>query len=299
MRIGIDLGGTKIEGIALNDDGTELLRYRIDCPRHSYQDTIEAIASIVNHLEQSTQKKGTVGIGIPGAISTQTGLVKNANSVWLNGMPLKSDIESRLNRKVRIENDANCLVVSEAVDGSAQGYGLVFGVIVGTGCGGGLFVRGQSIIGLNAIAGEWGHNPLPWPKPSELPGPECYCGKNGCIETWLSGTGFARDHHDHTNDLITAKEIANLIEQEDPKAIQSIERYEDRMARSLASLINIFDPDAIVLGGGMSNISRIYHTVPKLWQKYAFSDKIDTRLLPPKYGDSSGVRGAAWLWNNH
>jgi len=299
MRIGIDLGGTKIEGIALDEDGTELLRYRIDSPQGIYEQTIDAIASVVGYLEKSMQRSGSVGIGIPGAISSQTGLVKNANSVWLIGKPLKADLESRLDRTIRIENDANCFVVSEATDGAAKGCQVVFGVIVGTGCGGGLYVNGRSVIGCNAIAGEWGHNPMPWPQPDELPGPECYCGQNGCIETWISGTGLARDHRNHNpNDSITAKEIANRISHNEPTALASIKRYEDRMARSLAHLINIFDPEVIVLGGGMSNVERLYETVPQLWEPYVFSDAVETRLVPPLHGDSSGVRGAAWLWND-
>lgn len=298
MRIGIDLGGTKIESIALNDAGQELIRKRIKAPQGSYQNTLKAIVNLISDIETETQLKGTVGIGIPGTISPQTGLVKNANSTWLIGQPLKKDLESLLKRNIRIENDANCFVVSEASDGAAKDAELVFGVIIGTGTGGGIYIRGQSVIGANAIAGEWGHNPLPWPTKDELPGRNCYCGKQGCIETWLSGTGFANDHKDFNklDKLIIAKEIVLLAENGDKKAQASLQRYEERLAKSLASIINIIDPDVIVLGGGMSNIQSLYINVPKLWDKYVFSDHVTTKLVSPKYGDASGVRGAAWLW---
>ncbi len=298
MRIGIDLGGTKIEGIALDDSGDELIRKRIDAPQGNYQNTLNAIVELVSYIESETQFKGSVGIGIPGSISPKSGLVKNANSVWLIGHALKSDLESLLKRDIRIENDANCFVVSEATDGAAKNASVVFGVIIGTGTGGGIYVRGQSIIGANAIAGEWGHNPLPWPTAEELPGRNCYCGKQGCIETWLSGPGFANDHQS-TNKLattISAKEIVLLAGDGDQPAQASIQRYEKRLAKSLASIINVIDPDVIVLGGGMSNIQRLYSNVPKLWDEYVFSDHVTTKLVPPKHGDSSGVRGAACLW---
>jgi len=297
MRIGIDLGGTKIEGIALDDAGEELFRKRISSPQGDYQNTLNAIVELVKEIEKTTQDKGTVGIGIPGTISPQTGLVKNSNSTWLIGQALKTDLESLLQRKIRIENDANCFVVSEATDGAAKDAEIVFGVIIGTGTGGGVFVRGRSIVGANAIAGEWGHNPLPWPTQQELPGRECYCGKHGCIETWLSGRGFEKDHQ-LTNELthpVQAKEIVLLAEKGDKTAQASLQRYEERLAKSLASIINIIDPDVIVLGGGMSNIQRLYNNVPKLWNEYVFSDHVNTKLVPPKHGDSSGVRGAAWL----
>ena len=298
MRIGIDLGGTKIEGIALDDVGNELFRKRISSPQGDYQNTLNAITDLVNEIENVTQTTGTVGVGIPGMISPQTDLVKNANSTWLIGHPLKADLESLLQRKIRIENDANCFVVSEATDGAAKGAEIVFGVIIGTGTGGGVFVRGQSIIGANAIAGEWGHNPLPWPTQKELPGRDCYCGKQGCIETWLSGPGFEKDHQ-LTNKLthpILAKEIVLLAEKGDETTQASLQRYEERLAKSLASIINIIDPDVIVLGGGMSNIRSLYKNVPKLWGNYVFSDQVSTQLVSPRHGDSSGVRGAAWLW---
>lgn len=299
MRIGIDLGGTKIEGIALDDAGQELFRQRIDAPQGNYKNTLTAIVSLVTNIESATKLTGTVGMGIPGAMAPETELVKNANSVWLIGQPLKHDLESLLNRKVRIENDANCFVVSEATDGAAKGAEVVFGVIIGTGTGGGIVVRGQSIVGANAIAGEWGHNPLPWPADDELPGRKCYCGKKGCIETWLSGPGFAADHILMNNlDSITAKEIVSLALKGDELAQASLARYETRLAKSLASIINVLDPDVIVLGGGMSNIQRLYENVPKIWDKYVFTNHVTTRLVPPLHGDSSGVRGAAWLWPN-
>lgn len=297
MRIGIDLGGTKIEAIALDAAGNELFRKRIDSPQNSYQNTLNAITKLINEIEIITKTTGTVGIGIPGTISPQTGLVKNANSTWLIGQPLKTDLELALKRKIRIENDANCFVVSEATDGSAKDAEIVFGVIIGTGTGGGIFIRGQSIIGENAIAGEWGHNPLPWPTDNELPGRSCYCGKKGCIETWLAGPSFVADHNQYNNtEDKTAKEIINKANSGNKESQLSLQRYELRLAKSLASIINIIDPNVIVLGGGMSNIQRLYRNVPKLWEDYVFSDQVKTKLLPPKHGDSSGVRGAAWLW---
>lgn len=297
MRIGIDLGGTKIEAIALDAAGNELFRKRIDSPQNSYQNTLNAITKLINEIEIITKATGTVGIGIPGTISPQTGLVKNANSTWLIGQPLKTDLELALKRKIRIENDANCFVVSEATDGSAKDTEIVFGVIIGTGTGGGIFIRGQSIIGENAIAGEWGHNPLPWPTDNELPGRSCYCGKKGCIETWLAGPSFVADHNQYNNtEDKTAKEIINKANSGNKESQLSLQRYELRLAKSLASIINIIDPNVIVLGGGMSNIQSLYSNVPKLWEDYVFSDQVKTKLLPPKHGDSSGVRGAAWLW---
>ena len=298
MRIGIDLGGTKIESIALDNSGEELHRQRIDTPQGDYRATIDAIVTLVQLLETETRQTGTVGLGIPGAISPTTDLVKNANSTWLIGKPLHRDLEQALSRPIRIENDANCFVVSEATDGAARGADVVFGVIIGTGTGGGIYVRGKEITGINAIAGEWGHNPLPWPTADEYPGRECYCGKPGCIETWLSGPGFSCDHQIHGGKGNTAKDIVILAEQGDEIANASLQRYEDRMARALATIINIIDPDMIVLGGGMSNLTRLYSNVPKLWGKYVFSDQVTTKLVPPLHGDSSGVRGAAWLWNS-
>ena len=297
MRIGIDLGGSKIEAIALDNHGQERFRQRIDAPQDNYPNTLAAITALVQRAEKETAATATVGLGIPGTISPQTGLVKNANSTWLIGHPLKQDLESSLQREVRIENDANCFVVSEATDGAARGDKIVFGVIVGTGTGGGICVNGHSLVGANAIAGEWGHNPLPWPGADESPGAECYCGKRGCIETWLSGPGFARDHQRHSGQIQTPPAIVQQAQQGNEHALASLQRYEERMARALASVINIIDPDTIVLGGGMSRIERLYRQVPQRWERYIFSDHVTTRLLPPVHGDASGVRGAAWLWD--
>jgi fructokinase len=320
VRIGIDLGGTKIAAIAL-DDSTELVRLRIDTPRGDYGATLEAIRLLVTGIERTTGQRGSVGIGIPGTVSRQTGLVKNANSVWLIGRPLQSDLEARLERPVRIANDANCFVVSEATDGAAADADVVFGVIVGTGTGGGIAVRGGQVIGEHGIAGEWGHNPLPWMRDDERPGPSCYCGRSGCIETFLSGPGLARDYQQHTGRVLTAEQIAaragGSTTQDppdqsggsrgqdlpyEPEADQALARYEDRMARALASIINVLDPQVIVLGGGLSNIARLYANVPRLWGAHVFAagasdEAIRTRLVPAKHGDASGVRGAAWLWN--
>ncbi len=296
MRIGIDLGGTKIEGIMLDHAGNEQQRLRIDAPQGSYDNTLQAITDLVAQLEGDSDSPASVGIGIPGTLSPATGLVKNANSTWLIGHALKEDLQQQLQREIRIENDANCFVTSEATDGAARDADIAFGVIIGTGTGGGVFVRGKSIIGCNAVAGEWGHNPLPWATADELPGAACYCGKQGCIETWLSGPGFARDYQLHSTRTLSAKAIAALAEQGDEQAEAALQRYERRLAKSLASIINVLDPDVIVLGGGMSNIRRLYQNVPALWDEFVFSDQVATRLLPPLHGDSSGVRGAAWLW---
>ena len=300
MRIGIDLGGTKIEAISLDIEGQECFRKRINSPQGNYQNTLNAITDLVKETESKLNTTCSIGIGIPGTISPQTGLVKNANSTWLIGQPFKTDLESLLQREIRIENDANCFVVSEATDGAAKNAEIVFGVIIGTGTGGGVYVRGQSINGANAIAGEWGHNPLPWPTETEYPGKECYCGQLGCIETWLSGPAFEREHKEHNyfKQLVSAKDIVSYTKKNNEVALASLQRYEERLAKSLASIINIIDPDVIVLGGGMSNIESLYLNVPKLWGKYVFSDHVITKLLPPLHGDSSGVRGAAWLWND-
>ncbi|MEN8133206.1 MAG: ROK family protein [Pseudomonadota bacterium] len=301
IRIGIDLGGTKIEGIALALDGEELLRKRVSTPAGDYRGTLKAIGELVKNIESELGEQGTVGICTPGAISPATGMLKNSNSVCMNGKPAHEDLEALLQREIRITNDANCFALSEATDGAAKDVSVVFGVIVGTGTGAGIVVNGHVLIGPNAIAGEWGHNPMPWPKNDgifkELPGPECYCGKHGCIETFLSGPGLSRDHEMTTGRVLSAEQIAEHVEQGDPHAEESLQRYEDRMARGLAQVINILDPDVIVLGGGMGNIRRLYDRVPKLWGQYVFSDHVSTKLVAPKYGDSSGVRGAAWLWN--
>src|SRR5687768_1418049 len=282
-RIGIDLGGTKIEALAL-EHGREVFRKRIASPRGSYEATLAAVAALVGEIGE-----GSVGIGMPGALSPATGLVKNANSTWLIGKPLKSDLEKTLGREVRLENDANCFALSEAVDGAGKGAQVVFGVILGTGVGGGIVVGGKVLTGVNAIAGEWGHNPLPLPGPDDLPLPACYCGRAGCIETYLSGPGLSRDHEKVTGERCSPEEITL-------KGGQSIERYAERLARALAGVINVLDPDVIVLGGGMSNAAALYTEVPRLWTRHGFSDHVATRLAPPVHGDSSGVRGAAWLW---
>jgi fructokinase len=296
MRIGLDLGGTKIEGVALGDDGAQFARRRVATPRHDYAATLEAMAGLVRDLEAETGHRGTVGVGMPGALSPATGLVKNANSTWLIGQPLDRDLSGLLGRKVRFANDANCFALSEAVDGAAAGARVVFGVIVGTGTGGGVVVDRKVLTGKNAIAGEWGHNPLPWPREGEWPGPACYCGKTGCVETFLSGPGMARDHREATGVDVSAPEIVARARGGDPAASATLERYEERMARALAVVLNTLDPDVVVLGGGMSQIGRLYETVPRGWQEWAFSDRVDTVLKPPAHGDSSGVRGAAWLW---
>jgi fructokinase len=299
MRIGIDVGGTKIEAVAL--DGTrEIARVRVDTPRDDYLATLDVIVAIVGDFER-TSGSGTVGIGIPGTISTATGLVKNANSKWLIGKPLLRDVESRLGRSVRIANDANCFAMSEATDGAAAGVEIVFGVIVGTGTGAGIAIRGQVLTGANGIAGEWGHNALPWPEGDEHPGPLCYCGKHGCIETFLSGPGMTADHERHTGRRELPREIARAADRGDSAAVATMERYERRMARALASVINVLDPDVIVLGGGMSNIGRLYENVPRLWGQWVFAatgsaSDVRTALARAKHGDASGVRGAAWLW---
>jgi fructokinase len=290
VKIGVDLGGTKIEAVALEEDNRERGRRRVASPRDDYPGTVEAIGRLVEDLERELGVRASVGIGTPGAVSPATELMKNCNSVWLNGQPLAADLARRLGRPVRLANDANCFALSEARDGAAAGARVVFGVIVGTGTGGGLVVDGRIWTGPNAIAGEWGHNPLPWPRDGEWPGPPCYCGRTGCIETFLSGPGLARDHGGPAHD------IATRAARGEPAAEASLGRYEERMARALASVINVLDPDVIVLGGGLSNLARLYETVPRLWRRWVFSDRVDTRLVPPAHGDASGVRGAAWLW---
>lgn len=296
MRIGIDLGGTKIEGIALGDSGEVLERRRVSTPQGDYQATVTAIISLIEGIEAHLGEEGAVGVGIPGALSPATDLIKNANSTCLIGRPLHLDLSEALGREVRLANDANCFAISEATDGAAAGVEVVFGVIVGTGTGGGLVVNGHLLTGPNAIAGEWGHNPLPWPMADELPGADCYCGRQGCIETWLSGPGLERDYALFSGDTLNAAAIVDRAGSGESFAEAALARYEHRMARALASVINLLDPDVIVLGGGVSNIERLYRNVPAIWGDYVFSDTVATRLLPPRHGDSSGVRGAAWLW---
>jgi fructokinase len=298
MRIGIDVGGTKIEGIALDADSRVLLRRRIAAPRDDYQQTLTAVAALVRDIERETGSTGTVGVGIPGAISPATGLVKNANSTWLNGRPLADDLPRVLGRPMRFANDANCFALSEATDGAAAGAAVVFGVIIGTGTGGGIVVNGRVLIGPNAIAGEWGHNPLPAPRPStECPGPACYCGRSGCIEQFLSGPALSRDYEASGGAALSATDIAARAAAGETLATAALARYEERLARALGSIINVIDPDVIVLGGGLSNIDRLYPSVPAQWAPYVFSDDVRTRLVRAVHGDSSGVRGAAWLWD--
>jgi len=294
--IGIDLGGTKIEGIGLAADGTEIARERVPTPAGDYRGILESISMLVARLESTLGTQCSVGIGMPGSFSRATGRVKNSNSVCLNGQTLQQDLETRLQRPLQFANDADCFTLSEATDGAAAGAGVVFGVIIGTGTGGGIVIDGKPVSGPNGITGEWGHNPLPWPRADEFPGPDCYCGLQGCIETWLSGPGLARDYRAQGNDGIEAIEISRRATAGEVAAIEALDRYADRMARALASVINILDPEVIVLGGGVSNIDYLYAAVPDYWKSRVFSDRVDTRLLRALHGDSSGVRGAAWLW---
>ena len=300
MRIGVDLGGTKIEALALAGDGREVTRRRVPTPAGDYEGTVSAIAGLVEALEHDIGGRASVGVGIPGTISPATGLIKNSNSLCLLGHALDKDLEKALGRKVRLANDADCFALSEASDGAAAGALSVFGVILGTGVGGGLVFEGKLIHGPNAIAGEWGHNPLPWPRvwpyADERPGPMCYCGRSGCIEMFLSGPGLTRDHAAASHQQLAPAEIVARAEAGDRAAVASLDRYVDRLARALATVINLFDPAVIVLGGGLSRIRRLYTDIPQAWGKWVFSDRVDTRLVPPKFGDSSGVRGAAWLW---
>jgi fructokinase len=300
MRIGVDLGGTKIEAIALSPAGEEITRLRVATPR-DYAASLDAIAGLVRELERAAGAPGTVGVGIPGTVVPRTGLVKNANSTWLNGRPLERDLVGRLGRPVRVMNDANCFALSEATDGAAAGAQVVFGVILGTGVGGGIVVDGRCLAGANLIAGEWGHNPLPWLTPDEQPGPPCYCGKRGCVEAWLSGPGFERDHAHHTGVTLSGQEIVGAAARGDAAAAATLARYHDRLSRALASLINVLDPDVVVLGGGMSNIAGLPEAASALLPRHVFavgasSDPVATRVVRAAHGDSSGVRGAAWLW---
>lgn len=297
MRIGIDLGGTKIEGIALDASGRELVRLRFPTPKGDYQATLTSVVDLIREMENQTGQTATVGIGTPGNLSLATGRIKNSNSVCLNDKPLGDDLMALLKREVRLANDANCFALSEATDGAAANAAVVFGVILGTGTGGGVVVHGRVLEGVNGVAGEWGHNPLPWPNDAERPGPRCYCGKHGCIETFLSGPGLTRDYASETGQTLTAEEIVQNALGGDAVSIAVLKRYEDRVARGLATVINVIDPEMIVLGGGLSNIVDLYSSVPLLWGRYVFSDCVDTRLVRAKHGDSSGVRGAAWLWN--
>jgi fructokinase len=300
IRIGVDLGGTKIEVIGMSTNGKELVRRRVPTPP-GYEPTLDAIANLVAEVEHITSSEGTVGVGIPGTIVPETELVKNANSVWLNGQPLGRDLEARLDRSVRVANDANCFVLSEAIDGAAKGAPVVFGVIVGTGVGGGITVNGECLPGVNLVAGEWGHNPLPWAAPDEYPGPNCYCGRQGCIEMWVSGPGFEQDHELRSGAKLPAPDIVRAATAGEPIASMSLSLYCDRLARSLASLVNVLDPDVIVLGGGMSNVPELPQRVSEIVPRYvlaagATSLDLRTRFVRAMHGDSSGVRGAARLW---
>jgi fructokinase len=336
MHIGIDLGGTKTEVICLNaDNGNELYRHRVPSARNGYKSTIDNIVSLVTQAEEALSQKGTVGIGIPGTVSSLNGLVKNSNTTALNGQPLDKDLAAALGRPIRVENDANCFAVSEAVDGAGEGKRVVFGVIIGTGCGAGVVINGKPLTGLNGIGGEWGHNPLPLPRlydknPADLlagfgkgheissiyagkghleyftddpalnefPGEQCYCGKRGCLETWISGTGFKQEYKRVTGEDLSTHDIIANAKKGEARAVAALDRYIDRLARALAGIIDIIDPDIIVLGGGMSNVAQLYTGVPAVWDRYIFSDTCHTPIAPPRHGDSSGVRGAAWLWNN-
>lgn len=299
IRIGVDLGGTKIEFVALEGDGTELHRHRMATPRFDYAGTVRAIRDSVKEIERKLGRSASVGVGIPGTVSTRTGLVKNANSTWLNGKPFDKDLSSALAREVRCANDANCLAVSEATDGAGAGKHIVFAVILGTGCGGGVAIDGRVHSGLNGVAGEWGHNTLPWMRAEEFPGPPCYCGKNGCIETWNSGTGLEKDYERATKISLRGPEIIARSQAGEPAALAALDRFEDRLTRALAGVINLLDPDVIVMGGGASQIPGIYKDVPGRLKEYVFGKEADTPLLPAKHGDASGVRGAAWLWPLH
>jgi fructokinase len=299
-HIGIDLGGTKIEGVLLGEDGAELSRIRQAAPRGDYMATVEALGDLVVALEgaagRALRNGSSVGIGMPGSVSPRTGLVQGANSTWLNGRPLGRDLEARLGRPVRLANDANCFALSEAVDGAGQGARSVFGVIIGTGCGGGLVYAGHLIDGPNAVGGEWGHNPLPWARPDEFPGPLCWCGRHGCMETWVSGPGLAADHLRATGRNFDAESIAALAAEGDAAALASLDRHADRLARGLAHVVNLFDPEVIVLGGGLSQMAHLYRDVPARARPWIFAADPHVDIRPPRWGDASGVRGAAWLW---
>jgi fructokinase len=298
LRIGIDLGGTKIEGLALDGAGQERARLRIDSPQGDYGETIRAIVGVVARLEADIGAKASVGIGMPGSLSPTTGLARNANSTWLNGRPLGQDVSDALGRPVRFANDANCFALSEAVDGAGRDAHSVFGIILGTGCGGGIVIEKRLIEGARGIGGEWGHNPLPWPAREEMPGPRCWCGRHGCLETWISGPGLAADHERINGVLLSAQAIAKLAKGGDEAAQATLNRHADRVGRALAHVINIIDPEVIVIGGGLSHLAHLYAELPALAAPHVFSDEARVTVLPPKWGDAGGVRGAAWLWND-
>jgi fructokinase len=296
MRFGLDLGGTKMEAVLLNEAGEIVWRQRRPTPSENYEAIIETIAELVGEADRESTQEISIGIGMPGSLSPKTGLVRNSNTQCLNGRPIQQDLESKLARQVRLANDANCFALSEATDGAGAGAQSVFGVIIGTGCGGGLVFNGELQNGANSIGGEWGHNPLAAPRAEELPGPPCYCGRHGCNEVWISGSGFARDHEAIAGEKLTAEQI---IASDSDTAKASFERLCDRIARALGAVINVVDPDVIVLGGGLSNVDALYTHIPEIWDAYIFSDVIETRLVKNKHGDASGVRGAAWLWPTH
>ncbi|MDE1161686.1 MAG: ROK family protein [Acidobacteriaceae bacterium] len=297
MRIGVDLGGTKIEALAMDDAGLELQRIRVGTPKGDYQGTVDAIAGLVRQIEAAQGVQATVGVGIPGTVVRSTGLVKNANSTWLIGKPLEKDLSEALGREVRCANDANCFAISEATDGAAAGYDVVFGVIIGTGCGGGVAINGEIAAGPNGLRGEWGHAPLPWQTAEEFPGPDCYCGRKGCTEKWISGTGFEEDFKRVTGKDWRGSEIVTAAQAGDAESVAALDRLEDRLARSLAMLVNILDPDAIVLGGGLSKLDFLYTgNLQQRVGEYTFGKGCEAPILRNLHGDSSGVRGAAWLW---
>ncbi len=295
-RIGIDFGGTKIEAAALDAGGEVLARMRVANPG-SYQAAVTVVRDLVGEIEKQAGISGaSIGVGAPGSVSPKTGMIRNANSTWMNGKPFREDVEAALGRPIRIENDANCFALSEAVDGAGADAEVVFGAILGTGCGGGVVVRGQTVAGANGIGGEWGHTPLPWPRNDELPGTCCWCGRPNCLETWISGTGFERDYQRATGNTAPGMAIARAASSGEKGAVAALDRYIDRLGRALAVVCDILDPDVIVLGGGMSKTEALYERVPAAVKKHVFSDVFETRIVPAMHGDASGVRGAAWLW---
>jgi fructokinase len=296
LRIGIDLGGSKIAGLALGSGGEILAEHRMPAPRHDYEATIKAIGEMLHRLDHSPGRQGSIGIGMPGSISPSSGLVQNANSTWLNGKPFARDLESYLQRPVRLANDANCFALSEAIDGAGAGARSVFGVIIGTGCGGGLVLDGVVVNGPRGIGGEWGHNPLPWPEPAEYPGPRCWCGRQGCMEAWVSGPALESDHARHTGEQLATEQVAARAAAGSREAQASLDRHASRLARGLAHVVNIFDPEAVVLGGGLSQLDHLYQVLPRLVAPHVFADCGQVVIKPPRWGDASGVRGAAWLW---
>jgi fructokinase len=298
LRLGIDLGGTKIAGVALAPGGAAVAEHRMAAPRHDYEATLDAVGAMIARLEGTAGGRGTIGIGMPGSPAPGTGLVQNANSTWLNGRPLGRDLEARLERPVRLANDANCFALSEAADGAGSGAPSVFGVILGTGCGGGLVFRGHLVDGPLGIAGEWGHNPLPWPAADEHPGPPCWCGRSGCLETWVSGPGLEADHARVTGESLAGAEIAERAERGDAGARATLDRHAGRLARGLAHVINIVDPHVVVLGGGLSNLAHLYAVLPGRIGPYLFAARPEVTIRPPRWGDASGVRGAARLWGS-